>query len=175
MFSNLIFFLQNFLSKHTDAQSEELLSSFSSKYYYYTRTKGLFRICYPKERPPKSKYFPHNTVFLIYTPIIQYHISTRKLNIHIPSTGKFVFESFLQLVKRYTFMATFISSNFEAKTRIFVHELMNLKFVVQHLYNRHYKFQSFSQLRLILCSFSISGRTIILSKWVFFIGLINLT
>ncbi|KAJ1527106.1 hypothetical protein ONE63_008641 [Megalurothrips usitatus] len=24
----------------------------NSKYYYFTRTKGLFRICYPKERPP---------------------------------------------------------------------------------------------------------------------------
>ncbi|XP_033297721.1 uncharacterized protein LOC117204430 isoform X5 [Bombus bifarius] len=24
----------------------------NTKYYYYTRTQGLFRICYPKERPP---------------------------------------------------------------------------------------------------------------------------
>ncbi|CAB3371472.1 Hypothetical predicted protein [Cloeon dipterum] len=24
----------------------------NTQYYYYTRTKGLFRICYPKERPP---------------------------------------------------------------------------------------------------------------------------
>lgn len=23
------------------------------KYFYFTRTKGLFRVCYPKERPPK--------------------------------------------------------------------------------------------------------------------------
>lgn len=31
---------------------ESLLENMNSKYYYFTRTKGLFRICYPKERPP---------------------------------------------------------------------------------------------------------------------------
>uniref|UniRef100_A0A1B6GSJ6 Voltage-dependent calcium channel gamma-5 subunit n=2 Tax=Cuerna arida TaxID=1464854 RepID=A0A1B6GSJ6_9HEMI len=30
---------------------EALLESMNSKYYYYTRTKGLFRTCFPKERP----------------------------------------------------------------------------------------------------------------------------
>jgi len=30
-----------------------------NKYFYFTRTKGLFRICYPKDRPPAGKYlFP---------------------------------------------------------------------------------------------------------------------
>ncbi|GLG94135.1 uncharacterized protein GBIM_01393 [Gryllus bimaculatus] len=31
---------------------ESIVENMNSKYYYYTRTKGLFRICYPKERPP---------------------------------------------------------------------------------------------------------------------------
>ncbi|XP_046686855.1 uncharacterized protein LOC124372498 [Homalodisca vitripennis] len=30
---------------------EALLESMNTKYYYYTRTKGLFRTCFPKERP----------------------------------------------------------------------------------------------------------------------------
>lgn len=47
-----IVFLQTYASKHPDSQA--LLDSVNSKYYYYTRTRGLFRICYPKERPPAS-------------------------------------------------------------------------------------------------------------------------
>ncbi|XP_050518296.1 uncharacterized protein LOC126892707 [Diabrotica virgifera virgifera] len=50
-----LFFFQNYLSKHSDPQSQALLENVNSKYYYYTRTKGLFRICYPKERPPTVK------------------------------------------------------------------------------------------------------------------------
>ncbi|XP_063235201.1 uncharacterized protein LOC134538107 isoform X1 [Bacillus rossius redtenbacheri] len=30
---------------------DSLIDNLNNKYYYYTRTKGLFRICYPKERP----------------------------------------------------------------------------------------------------------------------------
>lgn len=44
--------IQNYAAKHPDSQS--LLESVNNKYYYYTRTRGLFRICYPKERPPAS-------------------------------------------------------------------------------------------------------------------------
>ncbi|XP_037808366.1 uncharacterized protein LOC119601486 [Lucilia sericata] len=44
--------IQTFAAKHSDAES--LLSNLNNKYYYYTRTRGLFRICYPKERPPTS-------------------------------------------------------------------------------------------------------------------------
>jgi hypothetical protein len=43
------------LSQHSDEHSRALLDSVNSKYYFYTRTKGLFRICYPKERPPTVK------------------------------------------------------------------------------------------------------------------------
>lgn len=43
---------QTYAAKHPDSQS--LLESVNNKYYYYTRTRGLFRICYPKERPPVS-------------------------------------------------------------------------------------------------------------------------
>jgi len=46
--------LQQFAAKRGDQES--LLESMNSKYYYYTRTKGLFRICYPKERPPTGKF-----------------------------------------------------------------------------------------------------------------------
>lgn len=46
------FIFQTYVAKHVDSQS--LLDSLNSKYYYYTRTRGLFRICYPKERPPAS-------------------------------------------------------------------------------------------------------------------------
>lgn len=44
--------LQTYAAKHPDSQS--LLESVNNKYYYYTRTRGLFRNCYPKERPPAS-------------------------------------------------------------------------------------------------------------------------
>lgn len=44
--------IQAFAAKHSDADS--LLHNLNNKYYYYTRTRGLFRICYPKERPPAS-------------------------------------------------------------------------------------------------------------------------
>lgn len=48
----VFFYFQSFAQKHSD--SEALLESLNTKYYYYTRTRGLFRICYPKERPPAS-------------------------------------------------------------------------------------------------------------------------
>lgn len=44
--------VQLFAEKHSD--SSALLESLNTKYYYFTRTRGLFRICYPKERPPSS-------------------------------------------------------------------------------------------------------------------------
>jgi hypothetical protein len=45
--------LQQYAARREDQES--LLKNMNSKYYYYTRTKGLFRICYPKERPPTGK------------------------------------------------------------------------------------------------------------------------
>lgn len=42
--------IQTFAAQHSP--SEYLLNNINNKYYYYTRTRGLFRICYPKERPP---------------------------------------------------------------------------------------------------------------------------
>ncbi|CAB3371469.1 transmembrane protein 235 isoform X2 [Cloeon dipterum] len=40
--------------KYASEKGEQgaLVNSMNTQYYYYTRTKGLFRICYPKERPP---------------------------------------------------------------------------------------------------------------------------
>ncbi|KFB38200.1 hypothetical protein ZHAS_00005552 [Anopheles sinensis] len=38
-----------FIAKHP-----ELTDSFNNRLIYYTRTRGLFRYCYPKERPPAS-------------------------------------------------------------------------------------------------------------------------
>ncbi|XP_029173128.1 uncharacterized protein LOC114942031 isoform X1 [Nylanderia fulva] len=42
--------IQQYASKH--AEQSNLIEQMNKKYYYYTRTQGLFRICYPKERPP---------------------------------------------------------------------------------------------------------------------------
>ncbi|KAK1118690.1 hypothetical protein K0M31_014991 [Melipona bicolor] len=42
--------LQQYAAKH--AEQSHLVEQMNTKYYYYTRTQGLFRICYPKERPP---------------------------------------------------------------------------------------------------------------------------
>lgn len=42
--------IQQYAAKHTE--QSHLIDQMNSKYYYYTRTQGLFRICYPKERPP---------------------------------------------------------------------------------------------------------------------------
>ncbi|KAF3427810.1 hypothetical protein E2986_13019 [Frieseomelitta varia] len=39
-----------YAAKH--AEQSHLVEQMNTKYYYYTRTQGLFRICYPKERPP---------------------------------------------------------------------------------------------------------------------------
>uniref|UniRef100_A0A182J8F0 Uncharacterized protein n=1 Tax=Anopheles atroparvus TaxID=41427 RepID=A0A182J8F0_ANOAO len=41
--------IQPFIAKHPD-----LTDSFNNRLIYYTRTRGLFRYCYPKERPPAS-------------------------------------------------------------------------------------------------------------------------
>ncbi|XP_037959543.1 uncharacterized protein LOC119688933 [Teleopsis dalmanni] len=42
----------SFAAKHSEA--DILLADVTNKYFYYTRTRGLFRICFPKERPPVS-------------------------------------------------------------------------------------------------------------------------
>ncbi|XP_018319038.1 transmembrane protein 178B isoform X2 [Agrilus planipennis] len=47
--------IQDYLSSNPNVQNEALVDSVNTKYYYYTRTKGLFRICFPKERPPTVK------------------------------------------------------------------------------------------------------------------------
>ncbi|XP_041978399.1 uncharacterized protein LOC121732543 isoform X2 [Aricia agestis] len=44
--------IQTYVTENTDINSQGILESLNSKYFYYTRTRGLFRICYPKERPP---------------------------------------------------------------------------------------------------------------------------
>ncbi|XP_055388119.1 uncharacterized protein LOC129616494 [Condylostylus longicornis] len=45
--------IQVFAEKHPE--STLLLEHLSIKYYYYTRTRGLFRYCYPKDRPPANR------------------------------------------------------------------------------------------------------------------------
>ena len=46
------FHSQTYAAKHSDSQ--QLVEQVNTKYYFYTRTRGLFRNCYPKERPPSS-------------------------------------------------------------------------------------------------------------------------
>ncbi|KAF4521180.1 hypothetical protein B566_EDAN010642, partial [Ephemera danica] len=42
------------IQRHAAERGDQtLMENMNTQYYYYTRTKGLFRICYPKERPPK--------------------------------------------------------------------------------------------------------------------------
>jgi hypothetical protein len=55
--------LQQFAAKRGDQES--LLENMNSKYYYYTRTKGLFRICYPKERPPTGKSIINQEIIIL--------------------------------------------------------------------------------------------------------------
>ncbi|XP_072932161.1 uncharacterized protein [Epargyreus clarus] len=51
--------IQNQVTENTDvnSNSQAILESLNSKYYFYTRTRGLFRICYPKERPPSVEIY----------------------------------------------------------------------------------------------------------------------
>jgi hypothetical protein len=42
----------NYAKKHSDAQ--QLIDNVNTKFFFFTRTRGLFRYCYPKERPPAS-------------------------------------------------------------------------------------------------------------------------
>jgi len=42
-----------------------------NKYFYFTRTKGLFRICYPKDRPPAGKYIIPDTIIILYVGIMK--------------------------------------------------------------------------------------------------------
>ncbi|XP_045771906.1 uncharacterized protein LOC123871903 isoform X1 [Maniola jurtina] len=44
--------IQTYVTENTDINSQAILESLNTKYFYFTRTRGLFRICYPKERPP---------------------------------------------------------------------------------------------------------------------------
>ncbi|XP_052567506.1 uncharacterized protein LOC120421190 [Culex pipiens pallens] len=41
-----------FIAKHPDGAS--LTEAFNNRLIYYTRSRGLFRYCYPKEKPPAS-------------------------------------------------------------------------------------------------------------------------
>ncbi|EDS26116.1 conserved hypothetical protein [Culex quinquefasciatus] len=43
---------RTFIAKHPDGAS--LTEAFNNRLIYYTRSRGLFRYCYPKEKPPAS-------------------------------------------------------------------------------------------------------------------------
>ncbi|CAG4965888.1 uncharacterized protein LOC123695381 isoform X2 [Colias croceus] len=49
--------IQTYVTQNTDINSQAILESLNNKYYFYTRTRGLFRICYPKERPPSVEIY----------------------------------------------------------------------------------------------------------------------
>ncbi|CAG9584521.1 unnamed protein product [Danaus chrysippus] len=53
--------IQTYVTENTDINSQAILDSLNTKYYFFTRTRGLFRICYPKERP--------NTVEIYLSPV----------------------------------------------------------------------------------------------------------
>lgn len=45
-----------FLQNTSNQRGQTSVLEQMNKYYYFTRTKGLFRICYPRDRPPTGKY-----------------------------------------------------------------------------------------------------------------------
>ncbi|KAG5672536.1 hypothetical protein PVAND_002658 [Polypedilum vanderplanki] len=59
--------IMTYAAKQSDSQ--QLVEQVTTKYFYYTRTRGLFRNCYPKERPPK------NAAVEIYLSPIETHCS----------------------------------------------------------------------------------------------------
>ncbi|XP_030760697.1 uncharacterized protein LOC115885813 isoform X1 [Sitophilus oryzae] len=97
--------IQNFLSRNSDIQSQTLLDAVNSKYYYYTRTKGLFRTCFPKERPP--------TVKLYLSPVETY---CTNINYYIPDenneTKDFTDDAWTRLHMGRSMIALFIISFF---------------------------------------------------------------
>lgn len=58
-----------------------------NKYFYFTRTKGLFRICYPKDRPPAGKYIITDTIILLYVGIMK---KIKPQSFHIVYIGTWV-------------------------------------------------------------------------------------
>lgn len=50
--------IMSYAAKYSDSEaSQQLLSSVNSKYFYFTRTRGLFRYCYPKEKPQSEEIY----------------------------------------------------------------------------------------------------------------------
>lgn len=49
--------IQTYAAENSAGNSQSILESLNNKYYYYSRTRGLFRICYPKERPPSVEIY----------------------------------------------------------------------------------------------------------------------
>ncbi|XP_026725187.1 uncharacterized protein LOC113492088 isoform X2 [Trichoplusia ni] len=49
--------IQGYAAENSAGNSQSILDSLNNKYFFYTRTRGLFRICYPKERPPSVEIY----------------------------------------------------------------------------------------------------------------------
>ncbi|XP_058798875.1 uncharacterized protein LOC131668593 isoform X2 [Phymastichus coffea] len=43
--------IQQYITNHPE--QSHIVEQFTNKYYYYARTQGLFRICYPRDRPQR--------------------------------------------------------------------------------------------------------------------------
>ncbi|XP_060522914.1 uncharacterized protein LOC132699936 isoform X2 [Cylas formicarius] len=97
--------MQDILSRNSDVQSQTLLDSLNSKYYYYTRTKGLFRTCFPKDRPA--------TVKLYLSPLETY---CSNINYYIPDenneTKDFTDDAWTKLHMGRSMIALYIISFF---------------------------------------------------------------
>ncbi|CAG9094504.1 unnamed protein product [Plutella xylostella] len=52
--------IQSYAAENPAGNSQSILDSLNNKYYFYTRTRGLFRVCYPKERPPTGEHHHHH-------------------------------------------------------------------------------------------------------------------
>ncbi|KAK9719710.1 PMP-22/EMP/MP20/Claudin tight junction [Popillia japonica] len=104
--------IQSYLSTHKDETT--LLENLHSKYYYYSRTKGLFRICYPKERPPTVKTYlsPVETHLKTYLSPVETHCNN--INYYIPDenneTSGFTDDAWTKLHMGRSMIALFIIS-----------------------------------------------------------------
>lgn len=87
--------LQTHAAKYQDSQ--QLLANVNSKYFYYTRTRGLFRYCYPKERPQSGR-------FPIWISVALLHIWFKiPLSFHMVVKDSAIIWKFLFLTRDFDF------------------------------------------------------------------------
>lgn len=54
-----------FLQNTSNQRGQTSVLEQMNKYFFFTRTKGLFRICYPRDRPPTGKYNTQHIIIIL--------------------------------------------------------------------------------------------------------------